>query len=66
MPGGVSILTTDKQNRQVLYDKIKKVEDYLVKAFESNKIVSAWIIDGRGNNIEVFAKDFLEDGKYAI
>ena len=54
IPGGASILATKKNGKEVLYDRIKNVEAYLAKCFKRKGITSAWVMDGNGNNYQVF------------
>lgn len=53
IPGGATILAKNKYGQEVLYDRIKDVEAYLAKAFKRKGIVSAWVMDGKGNNYQV-------------
>lgn len=61
LPGGASVLTVDFRGRQVLYDRVKDVESYLAKAFKKNKIKSAWVMDGKGNNYMVMPEHISEE-----
>lgn len=54
IPGGATIMTKNKYGKEVIYDRIKNVEAYLAKCFKLKGIVSAWVMDGKGNNYQVF------------